>query len=133
MSWVEQTPASIEGEIVLLTDTEDGRLGFAMIQQSKLSMWSRDADGWAQHRVIELSTLLPASAFSYPPQLVAFADGIGVTVIVQTVDGLFAIDLKASHVRDRKEFKTPFLRCCSLCELLHSRYGLNIRNENTFN
>jgi len=58
MSWVEQTPASIEGEIVLLTDTEDGRLGFAMIQQSKLSMWSRDADGWAQHRVIELSTLI---------------------------------------------------------------------------
>ena len=58
MSWVEQTPASIEGERVLLTDTEDGRLGFAMIQQSKLSMWSRDADGWAQHRVIELSTLI---------------------------------------------------------------------------
>ena len=84
----------------MLTDTEDGRLGFAMIQQSKLSMWSRDADGWAQHRVIELSTLLPASAFSYPPQLVAFADGIGVTVIVLTIDGFFAIDLKASHVRE---------------------------------
>jgi hypothetical protein len=64
MSCVEQTPASIEGERVLLTATEDGKLGFAMIQQSKLSMWSRDADGWAQNRVIELSTLLPASTFS---------------------------------------------------------------------
>jgi len=32
--------------------------------------------------------------------LVAFADGIGVTVIVLTIDGFFAIDLKASHVRE---------------------------------
>lgn len=144
MSRAEQTPASIEGERVLLTATEDGRLGFAMIKESKLSMWSRGAGldsggkdagahGWAQNRVIELTTLLPASTFSYPPQLVAFADGIGVTVIVQTVDGLFAIDPKSSHVREiGKSLKlhsygvVPFVSFCTP----GIWYGLNIRNEN---
>ena len=64
--------------------------------------------------------MLHASAFSYPPQLVAFADGIGVTVIVQTVDGLFAIDVKASHVREiGKSLKlnsygvVPFMSFCT--------------------
>lgn len=57
-----------------------------------------DVDGgWAQSRVIELKKLLPA-ILSISPYLVGIARGAGV-FFVQTVDGLFSIDLQSRQVR----------------------------------
>ncbi|PNT77051.1 hypothetical protein BRADI_1g57149v3, partial [Brachypodium distachyon] len=44
-----------------LVTTEDGGLGFASVHDTILIMWSREtgAEGWAQHNVIDLKTMLP--------------------------------------------------------------------------
>ncbi|CAN6180949.1 unnamed protein product [Urochloa humidicola] len=84
--------------------TEDGQLGFAIIEDSTLYLWSKEADrdedaGWTQNRVIDLQKLLPVDArVSTSLRLVAFADGVGVC-FVDTDDRLFTIDLKSSQVK----------------------------------
>jgi hypothetical protein len=54
--------------------------------------------GWAQSKDIDLRTLLPADANSISTELVGFADGVAL-FFVQTVDGLFSIDLKYGQVK----------------------------------
>ncbi|CAN6170630.1 unnamed protein product [Urochloa humidicola] len=84
--------------------TEDGQLGFAILEDSMLRLWSKEADrdedaGWTQNRVIDLQKLLPVDArVSTSLHLVAFADGVGVC-FVDTDDRLFTIDLKSSQVK----------------------------------
>ncbi|CAO2163765.1 unnamed protein product [Urochloa humidicola] len=89
--------------IVLTTSEDDGGLGFATVHDSVLHQWERKAGpdgaaGWAQKNVTELQTLLPADAMSISTELVGFADGVGI-FFVQTVNGLFSIDLKSGQVK----------------------------------
>jgi hypothetical protein len=62
-----------EDHSAVLMTTEDGGLGLAVIQQSKLVLWSRETRldsgkedaQWAQSRVIELGALLPVNTLLY--------------------------------------------------------------------
>ncbi|CAL5007079.1 unnamed protein product [Urochloa decumbens] len=89
--------------ILLTTSADDGGLGFAIVHDSILYQWERKAGpdgafGWAQKSVTELQTLLPADAMSISTELVGFADGVGI-FFVETVNGLFSIDLKSGQVK----------------------------------
>lgn len=95
-------PAFYDRDIVLTT-MEDGRLGFAILEDSKLCLWSRDAgsDGrawWTRSRVVELKKLLPVDAMPISLDVVAFVDRFGVC-FVRMGDGLFVVDLKSSNVK----------------------------------
>jgi hypothetical protein len=66
-------------------------------------MWSRKdgskADaGWAQDRVIELERLFPKDAILGSPDVVCFAEGVGV-IFVRSRNVLFTIDLKTCKVK----------------------------------
>ncbi|TVU40629.1 hypothetical protein EJB05_14098, partial [Eragrostis curvula] len=96
-------PPSICYRPDVLTTTEDGRLGFATVHKSTLYLWSRedgpgDNVGWAESRVIQLDSLLPANALSTSPTVVGFAAGVGI-FFVRTNVGVFTIDLKSRSVR----------------------------------
>ncbi|CAL5091801.1 unnamed protein product [Urochloa decumbens] len=83
--------------------TTDGRLGFAMLHDSKVHLWVREAGpegdaGWTQRRIIELEKLLPADARLNGASAVGFVDGANL-IFVETDDGLFAIDLKLRLAR----------------------------------
>ncbi|KAL6861307.1 hypothetical protein ACP4OV_017007 [Aristida adscensionis] len=59
---------------------DDGGLGFAIVKESKLSIWSREDGeagpmGWVQRKSIELEGLLPSSALSTVPTVIAVVDG----------------------------------------------------------
>jgi hypothetical protein len=87
----------------LLMNMEDGRLGFASVLNSRLSLWPREvgADGearWVQSREIELETLLPANALLTLPYLLGFADGVGVLFVWTVVGGVMLVNLKSSRV-----------------------------------
>ncbi|CAL5077216.1 unnamed protein product [Urochloa decumbens] len=110
-------PSAFHGWQIVLMEADDGVLGFATVQDSKLCLWAREAGvdrnvGWAQRRVIELDKLLPvpdynrsASLDAYTiasaPFVVAVADGIDV-IFLWTDDGLFSIHLKSSRVEKKK-------------------------------
>uniref|UniRef100_A0A0A9GR73 F-box protein AT5G49610-like beta-propeller domain-containing protein n=1 Tax=Arundo donax TaxID=35708 RepID=A0A0A9GR73_ARUDO len=88
---------------VLMSTEDDCGLGFATVLGSKLYLWARESGhdgdvGWAQSRVIELETLLPANALTISPKVVGFADGVGV-FFVQAVNVIFSIDLKSIQVK----------------------------------
>ncbi|CAL5034405.1 unnamed protein product [Urochloa decumbens] len=93
---------STRQRFVLLT-MDDGAVGFATVHEFKLYMWSRkdgpqvDA-GWTQNRVIELQTLLRSNGILASPDVVGFADGLGV-VFLREDDVLFTIDLKSCEVK----------------------------------
>jgi hypothetical protein len=74
-----------------------GGLGFAAVHDEfKLCIWRKAGSGcsWAQHRVIELDTLLPSPT----DELVAFVDGAGV-FFLRAKRVLFMIDLKTKRVK----------------------------------
>ncbi|XP_062187871.1 uncharacterized protein LOC133891168 [Phragmites australis] len=95
-------PSVCDGSCKALMTAEDGGLGFAVVQRSKLSTWSRVDDGsnvgWAQRRVIELDKLLPLSTIV--TRVVAVVDVLGL-IFIATYTGLFlfTIDLKSGLVR----------------------------------
>ncbi|CAL4969077.1 unnamed protein product [Urochloa decumbens] len=116
-------PSKFHGWHIVLMEAEDGRLGFATIQESKMSVWSRESGpdgyaGWAQQRVIELDKLQPVSdcnlpvspdvwAIAYPPYVVAVADSVSV-IFMWTDGGLFTIDLKSNQFKRIGEFISNF-------------------------
>lgn len=104
-------PSEFHARHMVLMQAEDGGLGFATIQESKLSLWSREAGadgyaGWAQQRVIDLDKLLPVSdcnisvsPYVYaarPPYVVAVADNVGV-IFIGKDDGLFTVHLNSGR------------------------------------
>ncbi|TVU40530.1 hypothetical protein EJB05_13997, partial [Eragrostis curvula] len=116
-----------------ITTTEDGGLGFAMVHDSKLYMWSREVipevnGGWVQSRIIELKKLLPEDALLSSPDAIGFADGIGVIFLKGANDVVFTIDLKTYKVKKVCEghniysivpymsFYTPALRAACTSE-----------------
>ncbi|KAL6647728.1 hypothetical protein ACP70R_015165 [Stipagrostis hirtigluma subsp. patula] len=95
-------PTKIDPMKVVLTITEHDGLGFAGVQGSKLYLWSKE-DGpnegaeWAQSKIIELNTLLPANALSTSPKVIGFADGVGV-IVRWTDDEFFVVDPKTGQL-----------------------------------
>jgi hypothetical protein len=111
---------------IVLTTTEDGGLGFAGADESKLYLWSRESAGpddngrWTQSRIVELSTLLPVDAH-YQSHLVCMAlraGGIDV-IFIGTYDGLYSIALKSSRARKVcgrygfPDFVVPYTSFCA--------------------
>ncbi|CAL5091178.1 unnamed protein product [Urochloa decumbens] len=97
-------PRQASGQYTVLMAMEDGRLGFATIQESKLNLWSKEdgQDGdarWEQSGIIELDALLPVEALSPEPHVVACADGGGV-IFLWTCAGFFSIDVKSRRVKE---------------------------------
>ncbi|KAL6848406.1 hypothetical protein ACP4OV_021700 [Aristida adscensionis] len=85
---------------VALTAAEDGGLGFVEMQQSRVYIWSREADlnGWAQRTVIELQSRLLACFPRSPPRVAAFGDGA--RVIFMWAYGVLSVDLKSGQVTE---------------------------------
>ncbi|RCV09976.1 hypothetical protein SETIT_2G074200v2 [Setaria italica] len=104
LSMVGLPPLTYWTHFVLMT-AEDGGLGFASVQGSKLCLWSRVAGGpggsatWVQQRAIELDNVLPVRDPSMSPNVytVAVAGELGVVFI--WADGeLFTIDLRSGQI-----------------------------------
>ncbi|CAL4997900.1 unnamed protein product [Urochloa decumbens] len=90
--------------IVLMTVEGGNGLGFAIVQSSRLHLWSRvsgpdGGPGWTRTRVIELNTLLPAEALTITPYLVGFDDGSGICFLRMFNGMLFSVDLKSGQVK----------------------------------
>jgi len=84
---------------IALIATEDGCLGFAGTKERALHLWSRVAGpggeaGWAQSRVIELDTILPANAISRTPIMLG---SVGVIFLYTNTGDIFSVDLKSSQ------------------------------------
>jgi hypothetical protein len=108
---------------IVLVEAEDGALGFATIQESKLSLWLREDSagryaGWAQRRVINLDKLPPVSdrnfsvspyayTITHPPYVVAVADGVSV-IFMWTDDGLFTVHLNSVRAERVGDFISNF-------------------------
>ncbi|PNT77182.1 uncharacterized protein LOC104582339 [Brachypodium distachyon] len=100
-----------------LIKTEDGGLGFACLNNTNITLWSREtgpegAVGWAQHKVIDLVMLLPDAALSVPtlssmPNIMRAYGFMDVThvILVGTDVGVYMVELKSG--RSRKVLKQP--------------------------
>lgn len=83
-----------------LLAANDGVLGIAFNNMSRLELWSMEAGRhgvaatWAQHRVIHLNTLLPAEDPGSSLEIITFVEGTNI-VIVATHLGYYTIDLKS--------------------------------------
>lgn len=131
LSLIDVTAAHHNQVSCILMTAEDGKLGFAGVQESKLLLWLRKAgpDGavaWTQDRVIDLETLLPIryhleQFFCGLPtvtDVVGFADGV-----VFKHRGGFVHN--SAQLRSSPEgIQKGLLQMSnhSLLELLHSRY-----------
>ncbi|VAH49357.1 unnamed protein product [Triticum turgidum subsp. durum] len=79
--------------------TEDGELGCATLKESKLELWSMEADAggavkWVTRRVVDLQNLLPS-----PPRfLVCCANGVHV-FFARTDLGTFTVELNSGRVK----------------------------------
>jgi hypothetical protein len=86
-----------------LIATKDGRLGFAGVEDTKLSVWSREVVGggrWALCQVIDLEKLFPGAR---RPYLFGSAEDTGVIFLRVKVDRLVSIDLWSGLVtKDEK-------------------------------
>jgi hypothetical protein len=100
---VIDAPVSFFGRRSMLTTTEGGCLGIAMVAYSVLYLWTRevsperDAGRWTQTRVIELVKLLPIGPLSISPCVVR-AEGTDV-IFVLTEDALYTIDVNTSQIK----------------------------------
>ncbi|CAL5089181.1 unnamed protein product [Urochloa decumbens] len=123
-------PVSLDGQRFVLMTMDTGRLGFAIEKDFKLYLWSREVGpeaGWTQSRVIGLKKLLSIGRYSSRPDVVGYANGIGI-FFVRTGDELFIINLKSSQVKKAGKvggtvipivfpymsFYTPALRAVSI-------------------
>jgi hypothetical protein len=87
----------------IVMTAEDGALGFAVMEDTSLYLWSRtDVDneeeknaGWALRRVIKLDGLIPIRNPLYYPDVIGFMEG---TVFIHTDVGVFTMDLKSMKV-----------------------------------
>ncbi|CAN6329292.1 unnamed protein product [Urochloa humidicola] len=80
---------------------EDGSLGLAAIDASRLCVWSRNVDPngaatWVQRRVIGIETMLPTG--DSDNHVIGFAEGVGIVFVRKDVS-TFAVDLKSGMVR----------------------------------
>ncbi|CAL5091675.1 unnamed protein product [Urochloa decumbens] len=88
---------------VVLTATENGGLGCAIVEHSRLSLWlwvagPKEQWVWAQSRVIELEKIIPDDDILISYRLVGFAHGLDV-LFTTRFDGLFIINLKSGRMK----------------------------------
>ncbi|CAL5091816.1 unnamed protein product [Urochloa decumbens] len=98
-------PSSTPLERIILVTTDEGRLGFTMVDYNcKLYLWSMEVVGprddvvWTQHRVIELRGFLPADELLSEPCVLGYVNGHG-AIFVGTKDGFYTIDLKSNQTK----------------------------------
>ncbi|KAJ1288170.1 hypothetical protein BS78_02G069900 [Paspalum vaginatum] len=128
---------------VVLTTTEDGRLGCAIAEDSKIYLWARSAEassvgdiGWTMSRVIRLEELLPADGLSTSLDVFGYVDGIGL-LFVHTDDGLVTIDLKLSQVKKLGDVRGtssifPYMSFCTpALELAFTHEGQGVGASST--
>ncbi|OEL29615.1 hypothetical protein BAE44_0009364 [Dichanthelium oligosanthes] len=106
--------ADYKGNLMLIP-TEGSGLGVAGIEESTLSVWSREASShgevvWEQRRAIDLDFLLPSAE---DVELLGFAEGVNV-IFLGTNGGVFTIKLNSELVskvcnRDESEMLLPFI------------------------
>ncbi|KAL6647733.1 hypothetical protein ACP70R_015170 [Stipagrostis hirtigluma subsp. patula] len=89
---------------IVLMAMEDGKLGFAIMNKSRLHLWSMEfgpsgGARWAQSRDIELDAVLPVGALSNKPHIAGHSDGTGV-ILMWTNDGFFSVDLKSGRIKN---------------------------------
>jgi hypothetical protein len=91
--------------IFQLIATKDGRLGFAGVEETKLSLWSREVVGgrWALCQVIDLEKLFPGAS---SPGLSGSAEDTGV-VFLGVRCRLVSIDLWSGLVTEVDEREPP--------------------------
>ncbi|CAM0903914.1 unnamed protein product [Alopecurus aequalis] len=102
-----------EHDYHVLMRMEDGVLGCASLQESRLELWAMEfgTDGgvkWVLRRVVELENWLPSPS-SY---VINFADGVGV-FFVRTDIGIFTVELKSGRVKKisrRNDQVIPYIR-----------------------
>jgi hypothetical protein len=87
----------------VIVKAEDATLGFAGVQNGRLYLWSTKPgpDGdleWVQRRVVQHKTMLRTRGLTNPPEVVGFADGLGL-IFVRTGNTVFSMELKTGHVR----------------------------------
>ncbi|OEL24434.1 hypothetical protein BAE44_0014547 [Dichanthelium oligosanthes] len=87
-----------DGRRMVLMTMEDGVLGFAEVNlESTLTLWAMEtgpAGGWAPSKSIDLRMHLSPHALTLAPDVVAFADIVGV-IFLEAADGLYSFDLKS--------------------------------------
>lgn len=98
-------PPVCEDWFVALMAAEDGGLGFAIVKDFKLHMWSREpaganeGSGWAQRRVVELKSVAPDRALStLPTSVIPFANGDSVISAFTRDVGVFSIDMRTGLI-----------------------------------
>ncbi|CAL5091980.1 unnamed protein product [Urochloa decumbens] len=97
-------PPVCEDWFVAVMTAEDGGLGFAIVKDFKLHMWSRESggpngSGWVQSRVVELKSVAPDCSLStLPSSVVPFASGDSVIFAFTRDVGVFAIDVKSGRI-----------------------------------
>ncbi|XP_034600059.1 uncharacterized protein [Setaria viridis] len=98
-------PPVCEDWFVALMAAEDGGLGFAIVKDFKLHMWSREpaganvGSGWAQRRVVELKSVAPDRALStLPASVIPFANGYSVIFAFTRDVGVFSIDMRTGLI-----------------------------------
>ncbi|KAL6647190.1 hypothetical protein ACP70R_014627 [Stipagrostis hirtigluma subsp. patula] len=93
--------------------TEDGRLGFATVQEEELCMWSRlvcqNGWEWVQRRVIKLKNFPPISDVPISCAIFAFVDDVHIVFWNFSI-GIFDIHLKSGCVTKVGEITDLFQR-----------------------
>lgn len=112
-----------------LVTTEDGGLGYAGVDGTDLILFSRETDGaggsvgWAQHKAIDIYSLLPdgalldpasTSTLLKPPRVNGFAEGAQV-IFVSTSARVYMVELNSGRVKmvlDHDAEVFPYMSCC---------------------
>ncbi|XP_066393210.1 uncharacterized protein [Miscanthus floridulus] len=116
---VKPKPPTMDGDFVLMV-MEDGSLGFAAIEDSRLHLWSIrvSSEGtaeWVRCRVIDLEKMITMAYASVEEKTImayasvsGFAEGVGV-IFISTCVGSFMMELKSERVRkvDTSVFLLP--------------------------
>lgn len=97
------TIAAFKGNISLVL-TRERELGVTGVKEACLYLWSREASDKGEFqstsRIIELHNMLPAAALSASQRVnvLGFAEDANV-IFLNTIDGVFAIDLEPERAR----------------------------------
>lgn len=95
----------VHGKMPSVAMMEDGGLGFASVEDTRLYLWAWQeagahvSSGWKQWRVIELTKLLP-NPDKLPLQLcvVGFTEGTGTIFLSNDCVGIYTIQIKSGRV-----------------------------------
>ncbi|XP_039780924.1 uncharacterized protein LOC120648263 [Panicum virgatum] len=96
------TPGDFAGMVMM--EAEDGGLGFVAVLNGCIYIWTQQQQEvgttirWAQHRTIELETVLPRRYRSQSGEVIGFAEATN-AVFINRHEGVFVLDLNSRKVR----------------------------------